>query len=294
MDFKDEFDYVKSDQSRDYEQYTEELSRVAYNDISDYNARVTTMVVSENQRLLNNIVSDKITYADQIVRKVIPKLLVNKIANVHPMLRPTSQIFLKDEARNIIGHSIYSKTRNLKTRITKEMSVDEISNSLVKEINEETLKDLHLELVSTARVSCHNDADEQELIKALGEIQEQLIDSRFIVPYLVMNESVYEKYEDFFTRYTKTALMKYTVINNCQYNIEVVKDSPYDDILVVCKDYTPLTGSYFFCPYVLLVHLEGDKYCTRYDKKYIPPAKGKKSMFGLIKFDKDRESTYNI
>lgn len=163
-EFEDEFEdqYLTIDQHEEYKQYQKELDHVSYNDIMNKEARAAVMVVSENQALINAVVSDKINNIDDIVRKVIPNLLVTKIANIQPMLRPSGQVFVKDKARNTIGHKIYAKTRMLNASITKEMSVDEIANLLIKEINEETIKDLHLELVSTVRTSCYKDFNEKE------------------------------------------------------------------------------------------------------------------------------------
>lgn len=288
-EFRDEFaeQYVQIDQRDEYERYLKELKHIAYNDIPS-DVRTAVMVVSDSQAILNRFVSNPIIKSDELIRKVIPNMLATKLINICPMLGPSMQVFTQYEGNKIKGTEVFAKTRLLKTRVSNKRPIDDMAKELIKEFDEEIINDLCN--IAEVKSATYKDVTRKEFDKELNKMQNDFADFADIC--LIMSKVFYEKHKETFKGTENPIKDNYGVlmIETIPYYVHIIDEMPQEGVLVVAKT-DDSGGSYFWCPYVFLTAAEGDRYCTRYAKKYI---KKDRHHFGFITFDKEREAAYNI
>lgn len=221
----------------------------------DKNLRSFMSVLLENQKLINNMSNRTEDNALKelllkLVAKVFPKLLVNKIASMQPLLGPTGFLYFRT-SNDIKKDSIFSRTRRIKTKIeskvdyTNDLNVDILAEKLIDEFNEEHLDDICNNCGTVMQHDMKNVFGEKEKIESLcvkffeiSGIINQKTDVGEIT-FFVVSQKTYDKYKDAFLAYNPTKTKIY-----------IVNDWNESCVLMGYRGESFMDSGYFYLPYV--------------------------------------------
>lgn len=241
--------------------------------IEDPHIKISTSLMLQNQDLFNNI-CDSNTVKDSLalISKIIPKLLVNKITSIQPMLGPSSFVYYNHQTGISFGE-LTALTRILKTKWTEEDNVDSVAEKLIKEINFEILTDISKNC-GTSKLLENSDDLYVALLKLAGTITENSFLN--FEKWIVLGEETYDKHKEVIKS------VKYL------YHVHLVEEWDKSEILMGMKGDNFFDSSYAWCPYVMFSKtspiLSGEllprqQFMIRYGKRL---QKGGSKNFGKI------------